>query len=143
MSFEYDVPIHFHGHTEYIPTLHDPNYRGCMLKLLGWQIRVIMRNDHHHTSLAAQGLLHLQLWHAGTETSILTPSNLTNRRFEIWNESLHVQVSNYGKACQIVMDNFGIHMPCDGLIHHYQCWLVWAPSIGVVERGTPANPFSA
>ena len=137
MPFEYEPSFHFHDKPACIPTRHEPERRDCMIKLLGWQIRTIMRNDHRHTAMAAQGLLHLQLWHAGTDTSILTPSNLTNRRFEIWSKPLHVQVTNYPKVCQLVMDNHGIHMPCESLLHHYQCWLVWAPCIGVVGRETP------
>ena len=136
MPFEYDQQFKEEWMPAAIPLIHDPSRRDCMLKLVGWQIRVIMRNDNRHTPMAAQGLLHLQLWHPGTKTSVLTPSNFTDRKFELWNEQMHVQVDNYQRVNQIIASNIGIHMPCAALIHHYQCWLVWAPCIGVIHYET-------
>ena len=139
MPFEYTIPAEHEWKPATMPTKHDPNHRDCMIKLVGWQVRVVMRNDARHTPMAAQGILHLQLWHAGTQTSILTPSNLTNRCFEIWHEAMHLQVENYQKVAEIIAEDIGLRMPCSGLIHHYQCWLAWAPCIGVVDHTAPQH----
>lgn len=68
-----------------------------------WQVRSHVRGGDQHVYFAPRGFLHLQLWHPIARVSILTPSRLTNDRFEIWREGVRIGVR--------VWDDLARHLP--------------------------------
>ncbi len=65
------------------PAPHDPREREVVTTLGAWEVRQFPASDAKLTYFTPRGFLHLQLWHAATETSILTPSRLTRGVYEI------------------------------------------------------------
>ncbi|MCA9690593.1 MAG: hypothetical protein R3A51_09190 [Nannocystaceae bacterium] len=66
------------------PPPHDPRER-ILQRLLGpWHVRQFPPGDARLAYFTPRGLLHLQLWHPEAGVSVLTPSRLTNGRFEVF-----------------------------------------------------------
>lgn len=61
--------------------LHKPDMRPLMACVGGWELRG--EGDAASFEDLRRGLLHLQLWHAASGTSLLTPNNLTGAAFEV------------------------------------------------------------
>ena len=114
-----------------VPGIHRPQLRACVQKYFGWQLCVIPRNDPYHAEATQAGHLHLQLWHRGTSTSILTPSGLTNDSYEVWNERIHLRFAEYCCLTSVIQNELGVHLPSLTWMEQYLCWFVWAPSVGV------------
>ena len=74
------------GHTE--PFIYDLAQRHAdaertLVYWLGeWDVRMSDPRSDLHRLFAVNGMFHLQLWHQESNTSILTPSALTNHSFE-------------------------------------------------------------
>ncbi len=75
------------GHAE--PFIYDLNRRHTdrdrtLVYWLGeWDVRMSDPRSDLHRLFAVNGMFHLQLWHAESNTSILTPSTLTEGHFEV------------------------------------------------------------
>lgn len=64
--------------------LHDWRDRECVALLSsGWELRQFRETDSRRDYFAKKGFGHVQLWHAETGTSIVTPSRLTGGEFEL------------------------------------------------------------
>jgi len=116
-----------------LPGVHRTQHRACVQKYFGWQLCVIPYNDPHHRDASQAGHLHLQLWHPGTRTSILTPSGLTSRTYEVWNERFHLRFGEYCCVAATIENELGVQLPSSAWIEQYLCWFVWAPSLGVAR----------
>lgn len=67
-----------------IPPLHAPHDRVVVGQVGAWELRHYREGDRRLAYFADKGFAHVQLWHAATGTSILTPSRLTGGEFELW-----------------------------------------------------------
>ena len=71
------------------PFLYDVNQRHTeqektLVYWLGeWDVRMSDPNSDLHRLLVINGMFHLQLWHPESNTSILTPSPITENQFEV------------------------------------------------------------
>lgn len=63
--------------------LHDPKERRFVLRVRDWEIRALRRSAEDYGRIRRRGGMHVQLWHRPSRTSVLTPSSLTNNRFEV------------------------------------------------------------
>lgn len=119
------------------PPPHDPADR-CWLRRVGdWEIRVHALNDPRHAYLTARGLLHLQLWHPGVGASVLTPSQLTERAYELWGPE-HRRFCCYRHLARFLREELALAVPCPRMIRHLELWFVHARTIGAVSRSPPA-----
>lgn len=66
-----------------LPPLHAPFDRELFAHVGAWEIRRHAAHDMRFAYLATRAMLHVQLWHPVHRISVLTPSRLTNGRFEI------------------------------------------------------------
>ena len=123
------------------PTPHDPMERLCVSTFGGWEVRCFAHNEPRHAYMAARGMLHLQLWCPSYNVSILTPSTLTERQFELWTPTEHIRLPCIKKVAQTLAETMGILPPCIHLIHHFESWLVWAPAIGAVPKTFDGQPY--
>jgi hypothetical protein len=64
------------------PPPHDPLERVLVTRIDGWQVRDFAHDDERLAYFAAHGFSHLQLWNPARGVSVLTPSRLTDGRFE-------------------------------------------------------------
>lgn len=62
---------------------HDPKDRLAVASLAEWEVRVFDPTGSFFSFFRRHGLLHLQLWHPASGTSVLTPSRLTGGRYEL------------------------------------------------------------
>ena len=122
------------------PAPHDPTERLCVATLGGWEIRCFAFNDPKHSYMAARGMLHLQLWCPSYNVSILTPSMLTERQFDLWTTDEHIRLPCLKRVGQQLAESLGILPPCIHLIQHFESWLVWAPAIGAVPKTSTGEP---
>jgi hypothetical protein len=100
----------------------------------GWQLLATAHNDPRHRYLAARGMLHLQLFHAGQELSLLTPSPLTAGRYELWRAGERTRVCCFGAAARHLAA-LGASPPCAGwLAFHQRALLLPASLAGLVGR---------
>ena len=65
------------------PPPHDPWDRVLLDVIDGWQVRVPEPGTACARYFGRSGFGHMQLWHPSTGLSVLSPSDLTNHRFEI------------------------------------------------------------
>ena len=66
------------------PPPHDPRERICLGLMDEWEVRIFARSDCKFQYLARKKMLHVQLWHPVVWVSVLTPSQLTAGRFELF-----------------------------------------------------------
>lgn len=64
------------------PPPHDPRERDLAFVLRDWEIRLFTGRKFQY--FVERGFWHLQLWHPGTNVSILTPSRLTCGHYEVF-----------------------------------------------------------
>ena len=125
------------------PSLHDPTERMCVASFGGWEMRCFPRNGPKHAYMAPRGMLHLQLWCPSYGVSILTPSVLTDRLFELWTPTERLRLPCLKDVASTLADTIGILPPCVHLIHHFESWLVWAPAIGAVPKTSTGEVCAA
>jgi hypothetical protein len=77
--------------------------------------------ERPHSYFARRGFLHLQLWHPAVKTSILTPSRLTNGRFEIWRDGLRIVQGDWRGVTRCLA---GIALPTATEIDAFCRWTV-------------------
>ncbi len=70
--------------TAWPPPPHDPRERILAGGVGDWELRCFAPDDPKYEYLVARGFWHVQLWHAAARVSVLTPSRLTGRRFELF-----------------------------------------------------------
>lgn len=75
--------------------LHALVDRIVIAKLGEWEVRRHDEGERPHSYFARRGFLHLQLWQPALGISILTPSGLTNGRFEIWRDGLRISQADW------------------------------------------------
>jgi len=66
------------------PPPHDPADRVVVATVDGWEVRAFPEGSRMHDYSVPRMLLHLQLWHPARRVSVLTPSRLALRRWEIF-----------------------------------------------------------
>jgi hypothetical protein len=69
-----------------LPPPHDPGERTRVAWVGLWEVRQFQGDDSRLARFRRRGFHHLQLWHPSERISILTPSRLTARLFEVWPE---------------------------------------------------------
>jgi hypothetical protein len=84
--------------------MHAPSERVVAARLGAWEVRRHPDSGMHHSYFATRGLLHLQLWHPLARVSILTPSRLTNDRFEVWRDGVRIAVRTWSEVATILAD---------------------------------------
>ena len=115
-------------------SLHDPYERVCVHEERGWELRAFARNDPRFGWLASRGLLHLQLWHAERQVSILTPSYVSEGAFLIDAPGLQTRIGCYSGVRGFLYDTFELVPLCYPKLYHFETWFVRAAEIGVVQR---------
>ena len=101
--------------------LHSLVERQRFATLGEWEVRRHLETGGQHAYFAPRGFLHLQLWHASAEVSILTPSQLTNDRFEIWRDGLRIRVGTWH---EVVAHLPGLALPCATELATLWLWTV-------------------
>lgn len=76
--------------------LHDPTDRELVAYAGDWQLRKLPARDPRTAYFATKGFAHVQLWHAASRTSIITPSRMTGGCFELWSEMYEVRFAARG-----------------------------------------------
>ena len=79
------LPRPFGQHEPFIYDLnqrHTDTNRTLVYWLGEWDVRMSDPRSDLHRLLAVNGMLHLQMWHPESGTSVLTPSPLTDQLFE-------------------------------------------------------------
>jgi hypothetical protein len=104
--------LHSKRHRCMPPPPHDPRDRVLLDVIEGWEIRVFEPGSRMERYFSDCGFDHLQLWHAPTGFSLLTPSRLTEGRFEVfplggWKYS----ASDYRILQEIVRQTVQIDLP--------------------------------
>ena len=66
------------------PPPHEPRERVEIARLGDWEVRAFRPEGVKHHYFAPRGMLHLQLRHSAAGISLLTPSRLTLRRYEVY-----------------------------------------------------------
>ncbi|NVB78872.1 MAG: hypothetical protein HOV81_10790 [Kofleriaceae bacterium] len=84
--------------------MHAPSERVVAARLGTWEVRRHAETGARHGYFATRGLLHLQLWHPAARVSILTPSRLTNDRFEVWRDGVRFAVRAWSEVAEILSD---------------------------------------
>jgi hypothetical protein len=117
------------------PSPHDPDERAGVYGSRGWEIRVYPWNDIRHRTFAGKGMLHLQLWCPSAGVSILTPSQLTDSRYELWINGDRFRLCCMKSVASMTIRSAGVKPPCSRLVRSYESQFVWLPTIGAVDRG--------
>ncbi len=101
--------------------LHAPGERETFATLGDWEVKRHAESQGHHAYFASRGFLHLQLWHADARVSILTPSRLTNGRFEIWREGVRISVRTWDEVASRLAE---LAMPSGTEVAAMYAWTV-------------------
>lgn len=84
--------------------MHAPSERVIAARLGAWEVRCHGKAGAQHSYFATRGLLHMQLWHPTARVSILTPSRLTNDRFEIRRDGVRIAVRAWTEVAALLAD---------------------------------------
>jgi hypothetical protein len=84
--------------------LHSLVERAMVARLGDWEVWRHPEHSAHHDYFASRSLLHLQLWHRASSTSILTPSGLTDRRFEILRDGCRIAVRAWNDVARMLSE---------------------------------------
>lgn len=113
------------------PRPHDPSQRACVSEFRDWSFWVTPRNLPEHNDLQRKAALQLQLYHYRTNTSVLTPSPLTDSHYELWTPEIHQRVCCYPHLARVLRDADGPPLPCLGFVQRITTMFVHAALIGV------------
>ena len=114
------------------PAPHDPSARACLSDVGDWSLWSTPRNIPNYTQIVRSGQLHMQLWHAGANISILTPSSSTNHHYELWTPNLRMRICCYQHVAEKLAEFRGPLLPCPNIISHFAAWFIHAPMLGLV-----------
>jgi hypothetical protein len=107
------------------PPPHDPRERVEIARLGDWEVRSFRPDGVKHRYFAPRGMLHLQLWHPAAGISLLTPSQLTLRRYEVYPiaewKFAHASLDSIRG---IVRSSHGIELPVAAAIRALERWHV-------------------
>lgn len=114
--------------------LHDPVPRVILHEEGGWQVRIHPRNCDDHPARAAEGRLHLQLWHAARCVSVLLPSAATAQKYEIFPiEDTSERLSSYEEVRALLADVHDLEPPEDARLAELRVWFVLSALIGATR----------
>lgn len=124
-------------HTEpsLLPPMHDPDRRVEVAVIPGWEVRVLPFNHPGSASLARRGMHHLQLWSPLWQISAVSPSALTDGRWEVvrGDQRLRVHcVHHLGRVCE----QWGVLPPDPLMVREQVMFWVTAHLIGVVPASS-------
>ncbi len=119
--------------------LHAPIERVVVGRIGAWEVRWHDEASAHHGYFATHGLLHLQLWHPGARVSVLTPSPLTNERFEIWRDGLRIAVRTWAEVAAHLGDltmSSGASVPLPGgaEVAALHTWMIVRDAVAALRR---------
>lgn len=102
---------------------HDPRERIVVTSLDGWEVRNFGPHDRRRAYFAVRGLGHLQLWHAASGVSVLTPSRLTAGRYEA--SAAHgwkYRPPDYERLRRELLEELRLPLPSAALV---DAWIAW------------------
>lgn len=106
------LKLHSNRQRRMPPPPHDPRDRVLLDVIEGWEIRVFEPGSRMERYFSDCGFDHLQLWHASLGFSLLTPSRLTEGRFEVYPlADWKYSVSDYRVLKEIVRQTIQIELP--------------------------------
>jgi hypothetical protein len=107
------------------PPPHDPRERVSLCHMDGWEVLAFRVGGVKHNYFAPRGMLHLQLWHAHSGVSVLTPSRLTLQRYEAYPiadwKFAHASLRS---VRGLVRSTHGVELPVDAAIRALERWHV-------------------
>jgi hypothetical protein len=89
------------------------------------------RNSPDYIGIVRSGGLHLQIFHSGAKVSILTPSTLTDNRYELWTPNQRMRVCCYKHVAEKLSEFGAPPPPCPQIISPFTAWFLHAPMIGI------------
>jgi len=121
--------------------VHNPEQRCFVHQVGSWYILRHAANDPMVSWLAPRGLLHLQLYHAPTGLSVLTPSGLTEGTYELGEGAERARYHCYGCLNGHLVREHGVHLPCLRSVRWAERWFVRAAEFGsAAVPPTPDDP---
>jgi hypothetical protein len=120
------------------PPPHDPTERVLITRIEGWQVRDFAHDDERLAYFAARGLGHLQLWHAARGVSVLTPSRLTDGRYEAfpiagWKQ----RADDWQALATMLRASHGLALPSHARLRAVERWFTR------LRQELPADPDAA
>ena len=110
--------------------LHDPGDRERVALLSSdWEVRQFAERDPRTDYFAKRGFLHVQLWHAVTRTSIVTPSRITDGHFELSLAGERFAARTWPVITRGLADH-RIAAPSVAELRAVERWFVLAPDTG-------------
>lgn len=107
------------------PPPHDPSERVLAGESHGWQVRVLSPMGPKHSYFASRGFLHVQLWQPRLGISVLTPSRLTEDRFEAFPvRGWKCRPPDYDALRQVVAEEHGVLVPPWPVLRALERWFV-------------------
>lgn len=133
-------------HRAPLMAMHAPSERVVAARLGAWEVRRHGESGAHHAYFATRGLLHLQLWHPVARVSILTPSRLTNDRFEIWRDGVRIAVRAWSEVAAILADlalpgGESVALPGGAEVAALHAWMIVRDAVAAVR--STATPTAA
>ncbi len=105
------------------PPPHDPRERDLVLALSGWEVRVFGGEKFRY--FVERGFWHLQLWHAETGVSVLTPSRLTCNEYELYpSAGFKGRAASYAALAQLVAAEHDCRLPREAELRGLELALV-------------------
>jgi hypothetical protein len=125
MSEREDAGLSPEPPVEWPPSPHDPCERTLVGESHGWQVRVFPQGEPKHAYFAARGFLHVQLWEPTRGVSLLTPSRLTEDRFEVFPvRSWKCRPPDYDAVREVVLEAHGVGVPPWPVVRALERWFV-------------------
>jgi hypothetical protein len=106
------------------PWPHDPRDRVCATKLGEWEARLIPRADPIHRLLLEQGALHLQLWHPGSQLSVLAPCPTVRRAPAFLIDGWLIFSATEARVRAILARTCGLALPAQSSLEALVRWFV-------------------
>jgi hypothetical protein len=106
-----------------IHPLHDPDDRVLLAELGAWQLRQFAEHDSRLAYFAAKGFAHVQLWHAASRISIVSPSKLTGGNFEVWIEDARFAAATWAPIEEALIE-YRVEPPNHHEIRAIERWFV-------------------
>lgn len=119
-----------------LPPLHAPDDRELLAHVGTWQVRRHALHDERFAYCASRAFLHVQLWRPDRQISILTPSRLTNGRFEIARGWRRASVSTWPGVVALLPDH---ELPSGSELAALTMWLVVRSEV-VARRSSGIDP---
>ena len=93
--------------TSWPPPPHDPRDRELIARVAGWEIR--LPRGRLSQSLVSNGFWHVQLWNPLASVSVLTPSRLTDDRYEAFlSAGSRLRAQKYGELERAIAEQHSV-----------------------------------